>query len=204
MFRIEITRPLLPALLGLALAIPVSAHNHMMQQAPTNMPGPAMAQGMGPGMMYGYGPMMGYGMGGHMMGYGMGMGGMGMGGMGMGSMGIMPCPMMGGIQGGPNTFGLQLDENQQQRMNEIGKKVWQLYQEQMKEMWEHHNEMQQLWQDGKPDNDKLLNAHREMQQEQLEMLEQRLKLQQEMESVLTEEQRQQLWQMHRGMYRGGQ
>jgi Spy/CpxP family protein refolding chaperone len=64
--------------------------------------------------------------------------------------------------------------------------------------------MQSLWQDGKADNDKVLDAHRQMQKSQLEMLEQRLKLQQEMEEVLTEEQRKQLWHMQRQLYRGGQ
>ncbi|GAA0694552.1 hypothetical protein GCM10009104_22560 [Marinobacterium maritimum] len=200
---------MLPALLGLALAVPASAHQHMMQGNSENMPAQMQGQGMGmgPGMMYGYGPMMGYGMSGPMMGYGMGMGmmhgGPMMGGMGMGGMGMMPCPMMDGLQGGPG-YGLQLDESQQKKMNAIREKLWQLQQEHMKEMREHHEEMQTLWREGKPDNDKILDAHREMQKDQLEMMEQRLKLQQEMDEVLTDEQRQQLWQMQRRMYRGGQ
>lgn len=203
MLKSHATRYLLPALLGLAIAAPAGAHQHMMQGNSGNMPGQIPGQGTGPGMMYGYGPMMGYGMGGPMMGYGMMHGGPMMGGMGMGGMGMMPCPMMGGMQYGPG-YGLQLDEKQQQKMNQIREKLWQQQQEHMKEMWQHHNEMQQLWQDGRPDNDKILDAHREMQKEQLEMMEQRLKLQKEMEEVLTDEQRQQLWQMQQRIYRGGQ
>jgi Spy/CpxP family protein refolding chaperone len=189
--------------LGLTLSLPAAADHHMQSRnGMTYGPG----QGMGPGMMQGYGGMMGYG---PMMGYGMGMMhggpmvGMGMVGMGMGGMGMMPCPMMGGLQGGPNG-GVQLDEQQQQKMNRIREKLWQQQQEHMQTMWDHHNRMQSLWQDGKADNDKVLDAHRQMQKSQLEMLEQRLKLQQEMEDVLTEEQRKQLWQMQRQLYRGGQ
>ncbi len=196
MFRSHFTRRLLPALLGLAIAAPVSAHQHMMQQNSANMPG--QMQGKGPGMMYGYGPMMGYGM-----GMGMMHGDPMMGGMGMGGMGMMPCPMMGGLQGGPEQ-GLTLDDEQQQKLNHIRQKLWQQQQEHLQKMWQHHGEMQQLWRDGKPDSDKILDAHRKMQKDQLDMLEQRLKLQQEMDEVLTDEQRQQLWQMQRRMYQGGQ
>ncbi len=196
MVRSQLTRHLLPTLLGLALALPVSAQQHMMQGNPANMPG--QAQGMGPGMMYGYGPMMGYGMAGPMTGYGMGVGMM-HGGPMAGGMGMMPCPMMGGLQGGPGS-GLQLDEDQQQKLNRIREKLWQQQQEHMQKMWQHHNEMQQLWQNGSPDTDKVLDAHSKMQKDQLEMLEQRLKLQKEMEEVLTDEQRQQMWQMQRRMY----
>ncbi|PSL12518.1 Spy/CpxP family protein refolding chaperone [Marinobacterium halophilum] len=136
-----------------------------------NATGPAHTHGH----MQQYGPMMGYGM------------------------GMMPCPMMGGWQGGPGV-GLQLDEAQQKKMNKIQEKFWKLQREQMEEMQEHHVEMQELWRDGTPDSGKVMDLHREMHEEQLELLEERLKLQQEMDHILTEEQRQQLRQMHPGRY----
>lgn len=201
--------------LGLALSLPVAADEYEHMQPRQGMHyGPGMMQGYGQGMMQGYGPMMGYGPGmmhgGPMMGYGMGMmyggpmmGGMGMGGMGYGGMGMMPYPMMGGQWGSGAGFGLQLDDDQQQKMAQIREKFWKFQQEHMQEMWEQHSEMQKLWLDGAADSDKLLDAYREMQKDQLEMLEERLKLKKEMDAVLTDEQREQLKQMWRGMYRGG-
>ncbi|SEG67273.1 Spy/CpxP family protein refolding chaperone [Marinobacterium lutimaris] len=200
---------------GLALSLPVAADEYQHMQPHQGMHyGQGMMQGYGQGMMQGYGPMMGYGgmgmmhggpmMAGPGMGYGMGMihGGPMMGyGMGMGGMGMMPCPLMVGAQGMPG-YGLQLDEAQQEKMSQIREKFWQQQQDQMQEMWEHHSEMQKLWLDGSADNDKILDAHRKMQQDQLKMLEERLNLQKEMDAVLTDEQRQQLKQMRRGMYPG--
>lgn len=201
--------------LGLALSLPAVAEEYQHMQPRQGMHyGQGMMQGYGQGMMQGYGPMMGYGVGmmhggpmmaGPGMGYGMGMmhGGPMMAGPGMGyGMGMMPCPLMGGGQGMPG-YGLQLDEDQRQRLAQIREQFWQQHQEQMQEMWEHHSAMQKLWLDGSPDSDKVLDAHRRMQQDQLEMLEERLKLQKEMDAVLTDEQRQQLMQMRRRMYPGG-
>lgn len=184
--------------LALGFVVTAQADNHMMKDNSDHESEPVHRQGVGPGMMYGPDSMMGYGMGGPMMGYGMMHGGPMMGGMGM-----TPCSMMGVGQGGYD-YGLQLDEKQQEQMNKLCEKRWNLQQEHMKEMWEHHNEMQVLWQDGTPDSDKVLKTHRKMQKEQQELLEEQLKLQKEMEEVLTEEQRQQLRQAWQKMYRGGQ
>jgi len=174
---------LLAVLLGLAVAVPAVAHSPREQSEIPHMPG--HMQGMGPGMMMdGYGPMMNQNMG--MMHPGAMMYGMNM----------MPCPI-------PRDFsdsGLKLNEEQQEKMSRIRSQLWQLQQEQMETMWKHHNHMQELWQQGRPDRNKILGAHKELQQQQFKTLEQRLKLQEDMEQLLTDEQRQQLWQMRQRLY----
>ncbi|MBA4502204.1 Spy/CpxP family protein refolding chaperone [Marinobacterium marinum] len=181
------TRSLGMVSLALALSLPsvASADHHMPVRG--DMP-------HGQGMMPGYGPMMGHGMGmmpgyGSMMGYGMGMM---PGSPMMGGMGMMPCPMAG--QGG---YGIQLDEQQQMKMKQLHEMFWQQHQGQMQEMWKHHNELQKLMMEDIPDRDKVLDAHRKVQQDQHEMLEETLKLRKEMNAVLTDEQRQQMKQMMR-------
>jgi Spy/CpxP family protein refolding chaperone len=140
--------------------------------------------------MGGYGPMMGYGM------------GMGMmhGGPIMGGMGMMPCPMMGGLKGGAG-YAVELDEAQQKQMSKIQEQLWQQQQSHMQEMQAHQQEMMKLYQDGQPDSKQLLQAHKQMQERQLKLFEARLKAQDEMNKVLTEEQRQQIWQLQRQMFR---
>lgn len=188
MTTLKTPRLLLAALLGLSLSGALAA------QTPMGMgSGPHMMR-QDPGVMGGgpYGPMMGYGMGmmqgGPMMGYGMGM---------------MPCPMTNSVQGGPG-YGVPLDEAQQKKMNEIREQLWQVQQTHMQEMQAHQQEMMQLYQDGTPDNEHVLQAHKQMQKLQLKMLEARLKAQEDMNKVLTKEQRQQMLQMQRHMYRGWQ
>jgi Spy/CpxP family protein refolding chaperone len=61
-----------------------------------------------------------------------------------------------------------------------------------------------LYQDGQPDSKQLLQAHKQMQERQQKLFEARLKAQEEMNKVLTEEQRQQMQQMQRQMFRGWQ
>ncbi|MBP0047850.1 Spy/CpxP family protein refolding chaperone [Marinobacterium sp. AK62] len=193
-------------LISASLSSPAVAQHHMgstqgmgpgMMQGQSSMPGYGMGYGYGMGMMQGYGPMMGPGM---MMGGPM-MGGMGMimGGPMMGGMGMMPCPMQYG-----NNAGIELTAQQQEQMQAIQEKHWQVHQDHMTSMQQHHARMQSLWQDGKPDNRDILDAHRDMQKLQLEMLEQRLKLQDEMEAILTDEQRESLHRMYKRGYPSSQ
>ena len=203
MNRLKLPGYVFAALTAALLSGPISAHDHMMGSGPGNMPG----QGGVPGMMQGYGPMIGYGYG-HMTGYGMAgpmMGGaMGMGMMPGGYMMCnMPCPMMGGMPYGAAP-GFQLNDEQQQKMQQIREQLWQHQQENMQHMWSQQQSMHKLWQNGMPSNEQILDAHRNMQKNQLDMLKLRLEMHEEMQKVLTDEQRQQLREMQKRMYQGGQ
>lgn len=161
--------------------------------------------GYGPGMMGGYGGfgpgMMGYGMmGGYGGGYGPGMMG-GYGGYGPGMMGPgMGYGMMGGYGGayGPGMmggfYGLNLSNDQQKKIAQIEentrKKNWDL----MGKLQEEHVTLQNLLAQERPDPGKVGAEYDRVSGLQKQMMQNGLQARNQIESVLTKEQRDQLRQ----------
>ena len=141
--------------------------------------------GMGPGMMGGYG---GYGMGPGMMG---GYGGMGMmgGGYGMGP------GMMGGY-GALN--GLDLSDEQRTKIDKIfdaeRKQHWSV----MGKMMDEQNKLRDLYAQETPDPKKVGAVYGEIAKLRQQMLETHVQASNQMQQVLTKEQREQLQQWRRG------
>jgi len=172
--------------------------------------------GMGPGMMGGYG---GYGMGPGMMGgYGMGPGMMGGYGMGPGMMGGYGMGMMGGYGGygmGPGMMGgygmmgfgplgsLDLSGEQRARINKIidaeQKQHWAV----MGKMMEQQNKMRDLYSADEPDPKKVGAVYGEMAKLQQQMLETHVQASNQVQQVLTKEQREQLREWNRGEWGTG-
>ncbi len=143
--------------------------------------------GMGPGMMGGYGD-----------GYGM-MGGQGMG---PGMMGGYGGPgMMGGQGMGPYAM-LNLSDDQRSKINKIHdaerKQHWAI----MGKMMDVENKQRDLLAQSEPDPKKVGAAYAEMAKLRQQMLETHVQANNDMQKVLTKEQREQMQQWHRGM-RGG-
>jgi len=139
---------------------------------------------MEPGMMGGYGMMGGQGMGPGMMGgYGGGPG------------------MMGGYGMGPYTM-LNLSDDQRSKINKIHdaerKQHWAI----MGKMMDVENTQRDLLAQSEPDPKKVGAAYAEMSKLRQQMLETHVQANNDMQKVLTKEQREQLQQWHRGM-RGG-
>jgi len=168
--------------------------------------------GMGPGMMWGgggYGPGMmgGYGMGPGMMGgyggYGMGpmgmMGGMmgpGMMGGGYGGMGMMGMgPGMMGGYGGFN--GLNLSDEQRAKIDKIfdaeRKQHWSV----MGKMMDEQNKLRDLYAQETPDPKKVGAVYGEIAKLRQQMIEAHVQASNQMQQVLTKEQREQLRQWNR-------
>jgi Spy/CpxP family protein refolding chaperone len=179
-------------------------------QAPPYGPG----WGMGPGMMGGYGPGYGMGpgmMGGGMMGMGPGMmgGGMGPGMMG-GGMGMMGGPgMMGGGFGmGPGMMGggfgmdplyaLNLTDEQRAKVEKIldeeRKKHW----DTAGKMMEEQNRLRDLYQEDTPDPKKVGAVYGSIAKLQQQMVENHIQARNQVQQILTKEQREQLQQWRRG------
>ena len=144
-----------------------------------------MGGGYGPGMMGGYG---GYGMGPGMMG---GYGGMGMmgGGYGMG-----PGMMMG--YGALN--GLDLSDEQRAKIDKIfdaeRKQHWSV----MGKMMDEQNKLRDLYAQETPDPKKVGAVYGEIAKLRQQMIETHVQASNEMQQVLTKEQREQLRQWNRG------
>jgi Spy/CpxP family protein refolding chaperone len=142
---------------------------------------------MGPGMMDGHG-------------YGM-MGGQGMGPGMMGGYGGGPG-MMGGYGMGPYAM-LGLSDDQRNKINKIHdaerKQHWAI----MGKMMDVENKQRDLLAHSEPDPKKVGAAYAEMSKLRQQMLETHVQANNDMQKVLTKEQREQLRQWHRGM-RGGQ
>lgn len=151
--------------------------------------------GMGPGMMWG-----GYGMGPGMMG---GYGGMGMMGMGPGMMG---GGMMGGGYGmGPGMMmgygalnGLDLSDEQRAKIDKIfdaeRKQHWSV----MGKMMDEQNKLRDLYAQETPDPKKVGAVYGEIAKLRQQMIEEHVQASNQMQSVLTKEQREQLRQWNRG------
>lgn len=152
--------------------------------------------GMGPGMMGGYG---GYGMGPGMMGggYGMGSGMMGgYGGMGMMGGGYGMGPGMMGGYGALN--GLDLSDEQRSKIDKIfdaeRKQHWSV----MGKMMDEQNKLRDLYAQETPDPKKVGAVYGEIAKLRQQMIEAHVQASNQMQSVLTKEQREQLRQWNRG------
>ena len=162
-------------------------------------------QEMGPGMMGGYG---GYGMGPGMMGGGYG-GMMGPGMMG-GHGGMMGPGMMGGGYGGMGMMGghgmgmLDLTADQQAKLNKIfddkRKQHWAI----MGKMMEEQSKLRDLYTADKPDPKKVGAVYGEIGKLQQQMIESHVQATNQMQDILTKEQRDQLRQWHRGGWGPGE
>ncbi|HSD96625.1 MAG TPA: Spy/CpxP family protein refolding chaperone [Sulfuricaulis sp.] len=143
-------------------------------------------------MMGGYGPGYGMGPGMGMMGgmspgmMGGGYGGMGMMGMGPGMMGMDPLGM------------LDLSDEQRTKINKLfddeRKKHWGI----MGKMMEEQNKMRDLYAADKPDPKKVGAVYGEIAKLQQQMIETHIQATNQMQDVLTKEQREQFRQWHRG------
>jgi Spy/CpxP family protein refolding chaperone len=169
------------------------------------MMGPYMGPGMmgpymGPGMM---GPYMGPGMTGPYAGGGMGPGMMGPGmmgpGVGPGNMG--PNYMGPGVAPG-NYYGLDLSEDQRNKIAAIQeqarKEQWNL----MTQMREEQYKLQELYYAQQPDPSAINAQAGKIEQLQRKMVQANIDAQKQVESVLTPEQREQLqrWNRNRAMW----
>jgi Spy/CpxP family protein refolding chaperone len=168
--------------------------------------------GMGPGMMWsggGYGP--GYGM---MGGYGMGPGMMGGYGMGPGMMGGygMGPGMMGGYGGygmGPGMMGygplgsLELSPEQRTRINKIidtmQKQHWAI----MGQMMEEQNKLRDLYSVDEPDPKKVGAVYGQIGKLRQQMIETQIQASNQVQQVLTKEQRERLREWNRGEWGPG-
>ena len=165
--------------------------------------GPGMMWGGGgydPGMMGGYG---GYGMGPGMMGggYGYGPGMMG----GYGGYGMGPGMMGGGYGYGPGMMmgygalnGLDLSNEQRAKIDKIfdaeRKQHWGI----MGQMLEEQNKLRDLYNADQPDPKKVGAAYGQIAKLRQQMLETHVLASNQMQQVLTKEQREQLQQWRRG------
>jgi Spy/CpxP family protein refolding chaperone len=192
------------ASVGFAAAVPQA-----FADSPADYPGYGPGYGMGPGMMGGYGP--GYGMGPGMMGgygpgYGMGPGMMwgygGYGGMGPGMMrgygrgygGYGPGWMMGGCAGygGYGWAGLNLTDQQREKIAKIEQDTAQKQWELMSKMHEQGYKMRELYASGQPDDAALKQAFDTMSALRKQMFENGLEARKQIDAVLTKEQREKL------------
>ncbi|MBS9405314.1 periplasmic heavy metal sensor [Halomonas sp. TRM85114] len=179
-----------------------------MQQGTQGPEGMMMGSGQGgtsSSMMMGGGQsgmdsgmMMGGGQGG--MGSGMMMGGGqgGQGGMGPGMMmggqgGMMPCPMMSGM-GGMGGMGGMLDEEQQSSLREMRQEHRSAHFERMAEMMNLRDDMMLLMQAERPDPEEVKALHGQMATLHGEMMADKVRMHNQMQDLLTEEQREQLKQ----------
>ena len=154
--------------------------------------------GMGPGMMGGYGG--GYGMGPGMMGgygggYGMGPGMMG----GYGGYGMGP-----GMMGYGALNGLDLSDEQRSKIDKIfdaeRKQHWGI----MGQMLEAQNKLRDLYNADQPDPKKVGAAYGQIAKLRQQMLETHVQASNQVQQVLTKEQREQLQQWRRGGWGWGQ
>lgn len=159
--------------------------------------GPGYHMGPGMGMMGGNGP--GYGMGPGMMGGGYG----GMGMMG-GMMGMGPGMMGGGYGMGPGMMGgygmgmMNLSDDQRAKMNKIvdgeRKQHWAI----MGKMMDEQTKLRDLYSADKPDPKKVGAVYGEIGKLQQQMIETHVQATNQMQDILTKEQREQIRQWHRG------
>jgi Spy/CpxP family protein refolding chaperone len=206
-------------LMGVVLAASSPLAATAADQATSGYPGPGMmgrggqgygpgmmGGGYGPGMMGGYGP--GYGMGPGMMGggygagYGMGpgtMGGYGMGyGMGPGMMGGYGMGMGFGRMGG--LWGLDLKDEQVDKIDKIREELYSKQRGLMQQMWEQQDKLRELYYADKPDRAAIDKAYAKLGELQRQAFDAHLDAEKKMEDVLTKEQRDQL---RRGFRRWG-
>lgn len=155
--------------------------------------------GMGPGMMGGNGPGYGMGMGmspgagGYGTGMGMGMGGYGMGmGMGPGSYG-MGCGAAGTMDGSALGW-LDLDQSQRKQLRDLREQQWRQHWTLMGQMHEERAKLRDAWfpESGTRDRAAILAAWKSLSSLQQQGLESQLDAADQLDRILTPEQREQL------------
>jgi Spy/CpxP family protein refolding chaperone len=137
----------------------------------------------GMGMMGGYGPgngMMGGMMGPGMMGSGMGMGSGMMGGCGMGMMGVGPLSM------------LDLSDEQRTKIDQILDAQRKQQRALMLKMFDEQDKLRELYSAETPDPKKVASAYGGIGTIQQQMIESHVQANNDMQAVLTKEQREQL------------
>ena len=167
------------------------------------MMGPYMGPGtmgpyMGPGMM---GPYTGRGMGPGMMGPGYGNMGPGMMGPGYGNMGPGYGYMGPGMSPEDN-YGLNLSEDQRDKIAAIQKQARKEQWDLMTQMREEQYKMQELYYAQRPDPSAINAQAAKIEQLQRKMVQANINAQKQVESVLTPEQREQMqrWYRNRAMW----
>lgn len=201
-------------LIGMAFAAAFAASTATAWAQDADEYGAYGPYGMGPGMMGGggygpgYGMMGGYGMGPGMMG---GYGGWGMGpgmmwGGGYGGYGMGPGMMWGGAYGmGPGMMmgygalnGLDLSAEQRAKIDKIfdgeQKQHWGI----MGQMMEEQSKLRDLYNADQPDPKKVGAVYGQIAKLRQQMLETHVQASNQMQQVLTKEQREQLQQWRRG------
>jgi Spy/CpxP family protein refolding chaperone len=163
----------------------------------------AQGPGYGPGMMGGYGPGYGQGMmGGYGPGYGPGMmGGYGpRGGYGPGMMGGYGPGMMGG-HGGP-LAALNLNDEQQKKIFDLQEQNRRKNFDTMSKMRAETFQLRRLYNADKIDEKAVLEQQKKVDELRRQLLASRLEMHQQMESVLTPEQRKELREFRPWWYGG--
>ncbi|MGE5241359.1 MAG: Spy/CpxP family protein refolding chaperone [Bacteroidota bacterium] len=185
-------KSMIPKLVGMTFAAALVATATAWAQDADEYGGGYGPYGMGPGMMGGYGG--GYGMGPGMMGgygggYGMGPGMMG----GYGGYGMGP-----GMMGYGALNGLDLSDEQRSKIDKIfdaeRKQHWGI----MGQMLEEQNKLRDLYNADQPDPKKVGAAYGQIAKLRQQMLETHVQASNQMQQVLTKEQREQLQQWRRG------
>ncbi|QKT04156.1 Spy/CpxP family protein refolding chaperone [Ectothiorhodospiraceae bacterium 2226] len=175
-----------------ALLADQHGHDHAEPQAPQQQAPQQQAPDSAPGGM----GMMGPGMG--MMGHGMGMMGPGMGMMGHG-MGMMGQDGMG-MRGGRNLAAmLELTPEQQKQLREIRRDLHRQQWDPLGKLIEAREDLRELHQAERPDPAAIGEAHERAAQLERPVIEARVQARNEMHAVLTDEQREKLREMRRGM-----
>ncbi|MDG6777405.1 Spy/CpxP family protein refolding chaperone [Thiomicrorhabdus sp. zzn3] len=160
-------------------------HHGMMGGAPpmgtpSQGYGPCYGYGPGYGMMYGYGVGPGYGM---MQGYGMGPGYGMMYGYGMG-------PGYGMMYGGPGM--LNFNDSQIKQMDQIRNRHFKKQEPLMREIWQERNRLQRLLNSERRDSKAIDRAYDKVRDLERKAFKERMQMQNEMEGILTKEQREAL------------
>ncbi|MEX2162989.1 MAG: Spy/CpxP family protein refolding chaperone [Sulfuricaulis sp.] len=181
-------KSMIPRLASLVFAAALTASAATIWAAGTD--NVTCGYGPGPGMMGGGHGGMGPGMGmmGGMMGMGQGMMG-GHGGMGMMGPGMMGLGPLGS---------LDLSDEQRTKINKISDTQQQQHWAIMGKMMEGQNKLRDLYAADKPDPKKVGAVYGEIGKLQQQMIESHVQATNQMQDILTKEQRDQLRQWHRG------
>ena len=186
-----------PGYMGPGMMGPYMGPGTMGPYMGPGMMGPYTGRGMGPGMM---GP--GYGnMGPGMMGPGYGNMGPGMMGPGYGNMGPGYGYMGPGMSPEDN-YGLNLSEDQRDKIAAIQKQARKEQWDLMTQMREEQYKMQELYYAQRPDPSAINAQAAKIEQLQRKMVQANINAQKQVESVLTPEQREQMqrWYRNRAMW----
>ena len=111
-------------------------------------------------------------------------------------------PMMGGCQGMGPVGLLDLNDEQRAKVNKIQDDLRRQHWETMGKIMDEQAKLRDLYSADKRDSQAILKVHEQVDQLRRKMTEAHLKADNQMEAVLTKEQREQLRQMRRGRMHG--